>query len=150
MEFDHHNKVIHLCTKGMQKEGEMKPAEAKAFFIKAWQEAASDIEKFIAAHYMARHQETIKDKLKWDELALRIALKIDTEQMKSFYPSLNLNIGKCHEDLGNMEQAMACYNAAKSYIPYLPDSGYGEMIKSGIDAGLSRIASVTQTKSKSS
>jgi rifampin ADP-ribosylating transferase len=138
MEFDQHNKVIQLCAKGMQKEGELKPSEAKAFFNEAWKEAETDMERFIAAHYLARHQESTIDKLSWDQLALAFALKTDHDFVKPYYPSLYLNIGKCYEDLGKMEQALINYRTAESNIKYLPDDGYGRMIEAGIAAGLSR------------
>ena len=59
-------------------------------------------EKFISAHYVARHQENIQDKLKWDETALNLALKINDKNIKGALPSLYLNIAKCHEDLKDL------------------------------------------------
>ena len=40
----------------MELEGEAKPEEASAVFNQAWELALNDFDKFIAAHYIARHQ----------------------------------------------------------------------------------------------
>jgi rifampin ADP-ribosylating transferase len=74
MEFSQDNKIVQLCAKGMESEGQS--AEAKKLFDEAWNEARTDFEKFTAAHYVARHQKSVSDKLKWDETALQHALNI--------------------------------------------------------------------------
>ena len=55
-------------------------------------------------------------------------------------PSLYLNIAKCHEDLGDPVQAESNYRLAASFEKYLPEDGYGNMIRSGIRNGLERIS----------
>ena len=62
MEFNPNNKIVKLCLQGMKLEDEGKPAEASALFLQAWNEATKDFEKFIAAHYVTRHQTNIADK----------------------------------------------------------------------------------------
>jgi outer membrane biogenesis lipoprotein LolB len=93
MEFDPNNKIIQLCAREMELEANQKPDEAQALFLQAWDQAANDFEKFTAAHYVARHQKSVEDKLKWDETALTFALKINDDCMRGNYPSLYLNIG---------------------------------------------------------
>src|SRR4051812_23246302 len=105
MEFDVNNNVIKLCVQGMDVEGKGKPEEAGKIFLQAWNEATNDFEKFIAAHFVARHQKNIRDKLKWLETALQFALKINNDNVKDAFPSLYLNIAKCYEDLGDTENA---------------------------------------------
>ena len=109
MQFDPDNKVIQLCAEGMALEGEGKPDKAGRLFLKAWNEATNDFEKFTAAHYVARHQPNVASKLKWDETALAFALKIDEAAIKSTYPSLFLNIAKCYEDLNDINNAKKYY-----------------------------------------
>lgn len=138
MQFDTNNPIIQLCAKGMQLEGEGKADEAKAIFYQAWNEASTPFEQFTAAHYVARHQPTTEDKLHWDEKCLQLALGMADDNMKATYPSLYLNVGKCHEDLGNKVGAFENYSQAKAYTPYLADDGYGNMIKAGIEKGLQR------------
>lgn len=139
MQFDPNNNVVKLCAQGMSFEGEGKKEEAYEMFLQAWNEATTDFEKFTAAHYVARHQRSIADKLYWDKTALDLALKIDDKEIKGSYPSLYLNIAKCYEDLGNNREAENNYQLALSFAGDLPDDGYGKMIKSGIVSGLERV-----------
>ena len=140
MQFDPDNEIIQLCTKGMEMETKQKPDEARALFAEAWDKATNDFEKFTAAHYVARHQTSVEDKLKWDETALAFALKISDPGMKASYPSLYLNIAKCYEDLKDFDSARKNYEAALSYADHLPANDYGQMIKSGIKKGMERIS----------
>src|ERR1700722_13761392 len=109
MHFDPDNKINKLCADGMMAEGRGEMETAKNLFLQAWSESESDFEKFTAAHFVARHQENVPDKLYWDELALEMAKRIKDESIKSSYPSLYLNIGKCYEDLNDFERAKENY-----------------------------------------
>ncbi|HRH49774.1 MAG TPA: rRNA adenine methyltransferase [Panacibacter sp.] len=140
MQFDPNNKIIKLCAEGMSLEGAGRKEEAAQLFRQAWDESTNDFEKFTSAHYVARHQETVADKLKWDEIALQLALNINDETMKASYPSLYLNIAKCYEDLEDKTNALKHYELANSFAVLLPDDGYGKMIKSGIANGLKRVS----------
>jgi len=142
MNFDPNNKVIQLCTQGMDMEAGGNNNDAKQLFIQAWETSTNDFEKFTAAHYVARHQKTTEDKLNWDETALSFALKIEDDTMKAHYPSLYLNIAKCYEDLNDFDAAKNQYQLALSYADFLPENGYGKMIKSGIQHGLERISGI--------
>jgi len=137
--FDPNNKIVKLCAEGMAAEGQGEMAKAKNLFIQAWDEARSDFEKFTAAHFVARHQETVSDKLKWDQTALEMALKVKDENIKGSFASLYLNIGKCYEDLNDIDLASKNYRLAGSYLDFLQEDGYGRMIKSGVLAGLERV-----------
>jgi rifampin ADP-ribosylating transferase len=139
MNFDPSNRVVKFCTEGMDLEGQGNPIAARALFIQAWNEASNDFEKFIAAHYVARHQDTVSEKLRWDEMALYFALRTETQSTNGALPSLYLNIAKCHEDLGDMIKAKAIYEIAWSLVRSLPDDGYGNMIRAGVKAGLERV-----------
>ena len=140
MLFDPENPIIKLCARGMMLEGEAKPAEASALFHQAWEQAANDFEKFTAAHYIARHQQSVADKLKWDETALQLALKVDNPGMKGTYPSLYLNVAKCYEDLGDLAKAKENYLQALHYASSLPEDGYGNMIRAGVNKGIERVS----------
>ena len=63
----------------------------------------------------------MQDKLKWDETALQLALKINDDTIKGAYPSLYLNIAKCYEDLNDFENARKNYQLALSFTNLLPD-----------------------------
>ncbi len=140
MQFDPENPIIQLCAHGMELEGEAKPEEASAVFNQAWELALNDFDKFIAAHYLARHQKTVADKLHWDKTALQLALHIKEEGIEGTYPSLYLNIAKCYEDLNDFAKAKENYQTALSYTHFLQDDGYGNMIRGGIENGIGRVS----------
>jgi hypothetical protein len=140
MPFESDSPVAELCARGMELTG----SGAAALFAEAWNLAVTDIEKAIAAHYVARSQETMEQKLAWDERALHYALAADTERTAGFLPSLYLNIAKCHEDLGAVESALLNYRLAESSVYSLPDDGYGNLIRNGIANGIARIYSTAE------
>jgi len=105
MEFNPGNKVIKLCVQGMDLEGKGKPEDASRLFLQAWNEASNDFEKYIAAYYVARHQEDVSDKLKWLETALQFALIVNNEAATSAFPGLYSKIAQCYADLGDARSA---------------------------------------------
>jgi rifampin ADP-ribosylating transferase len=137
--YDPNNKIVKLCAEGMELEGQGRKDEALKHFEQAWKEASNDFEKFTAAHYVARHQESVADKLEWDETALQLALKINDETVMGAYPSLYLNIAKGYEDLNDFNNAKMNYELALSFTLHLSDDGYGNLIKGGILNGIERI-----------
>jgi hypothetical protein len=138
MSFDESSKVIEICAQGMSLEGQGKPEEASGMFNQAWEIAGNDFEKFISAHYVARHQPDFKKKLEWDERALSFALKIEDEQVKASYPSLYLNIAKGYEDIHDNKTALKNYQLGLSFSVHLLEDGYGKMIRAGIIDGIER------------
>jgi tetratricopeptide (TPR) repeat protein len=123
MEFNPNNNIIKLCVQGMDMEAEGKPEEASGLFLQAWNEAGDDLEKFIAAYYVARHQKDVSDRLKWLETALQFALKINDDAVKSAFPSLYSNIAKCYEDLNDSDNAKKNYESAISFKDNPSDKG---------------------------
>jgi tetratricopeptide (TPR) repeat protein len=115
MEFSPFNNVVKLCLQGMDLEDQNKPVQAKEIFLQAWDKATNDFEKFLAAHYVARHQKTVSDKLNWLERALQFALKVNDDGVKSAFPSLYLNIAQCYEDLNNPDKAKEYSDLATSF-----------------------------------
>lgn len=63
MEFNPSNNVVKLCIQGIDMEEKGRPEEASRIFLQAWNEATNDFEKFTAAHYVARHEKNVSDKL---------------------------------------------------------------------------------------
>jgi tetratricopeptide (TPR) repeat protein len=139
MTIDPENPVVKLCAEGMNLEvsGDKKLAHQK--FQEAWNLAGDDYEAFIAAHYLARHQETPEDKLRWNLESLNRALNLKSEQIGNLLPSLYLNLGKSYENLAQKEEAVKYYTLAEESSGQLGPGPYAEMIKGGISNGLKRM-----------
>jgi tetratricopeptide (TPR) repeat protein len=108
------NPVVKLCAYGSRSEFEGQIEEARVAYQRAWEIAGDDYEKCIAAHYMARYQENPLDSLKWNLLALNYADQVEGEEIKSFYPSLYLNLGRCYEVQGDLIESKMYYEMASS------------------------------------
>ncbi|MBL7932861.1 MAG: rRNA adenine methyltransferase [Bacteroidia bacterium] len=139
MYFDPENPIVKLCALGMEKEGLNLHEEARQAFQQAWTEAGNNFEKYIASHYVARRQKTTQEKLNWDKKSLEFALLIEGDEIKGSLPSLYLNIAKGYEDLGHLKKAEQNYVQALSFEKFLLPDGYGQLILSGIQAGLKRV-----------
>ena len=123
MEFNPHNNIVKLCIQGMGTEDKGDAEEASRIFLQAWNEATNDFEKYLAAYYVARHQHNVPDKLKWLETALQFALKINSDATNSALPNLYSNIARCHEDLGDTDNAKKNLELANSFAGDPSDNG---------------------------
>jgi tetratricopeptide (TPR) repeat protein len=123
MEFNPNSHIVKLCIAGMGMEDNGRADEASKTFLQAWNEATNDFEKFMVAHYIARQQKDVSDKLKWLETGLQHALKIDDDSVKSAFPSLYTNIAKCYEHLGDPDEAKKNYELATSFRYQPSDKG---------------------------
>jgi len=123
MEFNPNNHIVKLCIHGMDMEEKSKPEDASRLFLQAWNEATNDFEKYIAAFYVARHQKNVTDKLKWLETTLQFALNINNNSVKGAFSSLYLNIAKCYEDLGELDNAKKNNDLAISFKNQPSDKG---------------------------
>jgi rifampin ADP-ribosylating transferase len=123
MEFNPNNHIVKLCLQGMFMEEKDKPGEAKKLFLQAWDEATNDFEKFLAAYYVARHQQTTPDKIKWLETALQLAFKLNDDTSKAAIPLLYSNLAKSYEDAGDLLNAKKNSELAVSSIAEPSDKG---------------------------
>ncbi|AKK74087.1 rRNA adenine methyltransferase [Chryseobacterium gallinarum] len=123
MEFSPFNKVVKLCIQGMSAEEQGKPEEAVRFFMQGWKEADNDHEKFLAAYYMARHQRTTADTLKWLETALSHAIKLNDDTVKSAFPALYSRIAECYEKLSDPVKSRENLELARLYKDNPSDKG---------------------------
>ena len=123
MEFNPNNPVVKLCLQAMTQGTEGHTAEAKMLFLRAWHEAENDSEKFLSAHYLARHQESVSARLEWLETALRLARAVNDHAVKSAVPLLYANIARCHEELGAPEKAAEYRELAASFRDEVSDPG---------------------------
>ena len=109
---DMDNPVIKLCVAGTQAEFQGRIADARALYRQAWEISQDDYEACIAAHYVARYQESVAEALRWNQAALDHANAVADERVQEFYPSLYLNMGHSHEMAGNPAEAQRYYNLA--------------------------------------
>jgi tetratricopeptide (TPR) repeat protein len=123
MEFSPSNHVVKLCVQGIIMEEKGNAEEAGKLFFQAWDEATNDFEKFLAAHFVARQQKNVADKLKWLETALQFALKINDVTVNSALPSLYSNIAKCYEQKGDSDKAKKNHDLAISSREKVSDKG---------------------------
>ncbi|MFN2196471.1 MAG: tetratricopeptide repeat protein [Anaerolineales bacterium] len=148
MILDPENPIVRLCADGMQAEFQGRFADAQRLFQQAWDTHRDDLEACIAAHYLARHQETPAETLHWNQLALDYAQKSVTsfpeseqeDSLAGFFPSLYLNMGWSYEQLNNRPEAARYYHMAAAALDQLPASPYRETVAEGIQNGLERLA----------
>jgi len=136
---DPDNPVVKLCVKGMQAEAGDRSDEASIFFMQAWEASKDDYDACIAAHFMARHQVSPQDMQHWNEVALIRANAVGDERVRTFYPSLYLNMGYSYELLGNWTEARRYYQLAAGKVDDLPDGSYSEVVRNGIANGRKRV-----------
>jgi tetratricopeptide (TPR) repeat protein len=136
---DPNNPVVRLCAQGIEIEMKGHRAEARSLFLQAWELRHDDLDACIAAHYLARHQDTPAETLRWNELALTHALGASDDSIRSFYPSLYLNLGKSYEDLGDIARARELYEQGEQCIGDVPEGGYGDIVRQGLLNGLHRV-----------
>ena len=132
MPMDPDHPIVELCIEGMRAEDEGRFADATALFRRAWAEQEDAFGACIAAHYIARHQDTAEDTLYWNEQALAHAGLADDAAVREFFPSLYLNLGNSYEVLGDHDEARRFYDLAADRLADLPDGRYAKMVGEGI------------------
>lgn len=70
MEFNPNNNIARLCIQGMNLEEKGELEGAGNLFLLAWNKATNELEKFIAAYYVARIKTNVPEKLQWLETTL--------------------------------------------------------------------------------
>jgi hypothetical protein len=131
MNLDPANPVVALCAEGMQKEGT--PSEAKRCFQEAWDLRQDDVDASIAAHYLARHQDTPEETLWWNHVALQHAQAAKDDRVRPFMASLHLNYGDSLLATGDLVGARGALAGARSWVALLPDDGYRALVSRGIE-----------------
>ncbi|UNO40926.1 hypothetical protein [Streptomyces sp. MST-110588] len=130
------NPVIRLCVQGMEAEAAGRGADAGELFRRAWDTAEDDYEACVAAHYLARHQLTPQDKLRWNQESLDRADLVGDERVRGFYASLHINMGQALQGLGEPAAAYAHFRQAAEHIEDVPAGDYGNWNRCAIAEGL--------------
>src|SRR6478672_9011414 len=136
---DPNNPVAKLCSQGIEIEMKGRRDEARTLFRQAWELRQNDVDACIAAHYLARHQETPAETLRWNELALTHAIRSSSDSVRSFYPSLYLNLGKSYEDVGDLARARELYEEGERHLGEVPEGGYGDVVRQGLRSAMQRV-----------
>jgi len=123
MEFSPNNKVVQHCLQAIDLEEKGEFEEALKVFIQAWNESRYDLEKFISAHYVAKHQQDVAEKLHWLETCMHYGLKINDDSVKSAFPALYSNLAKYYTDRKNPDQAKKYMELAATFNDEPSDRG---------------------------
>jgi len=123
MEFSPSNKIVKLCIQGIAMEENGDDEAALGLFLEAWKGSTNDFEKFLAAHFVARHQDDVGDRLKWHEAALQFALAVNNEASRSALPSLYANVAECYEEVNDLDNAEKYHDLAESFTGDPSDEG---------------------------
>jgi hypothetical protein len=134
---DQTNPVVALCAQGMAVEGA--PAEARRLFERAWLVRADDYDAAIAAHFLARHQPTAAETLRWNALAVHHAEAVPDGRAQEFFASLYLNLGDAHANVGERDAALAAARQAAAHLDSLPAGGYRKLVALGIQRLAARL-----------
>ncbi|MDH2429175.1 hypothetical protein [Sphaerisporangium sp. TRM90804] len=134
------NEVVRLCAEGMRAEAENRPEDARLLFAQAWERRTDDYDACVAAHYVARQQESAEETLLWNAVSLHHANAAGDGRVRAFFPSLYLNMGASHELLGEPAEAERYFRLAADHAGDLPDDPYGDMLRQGIATALDRVA----------
>ena len=119
---DLNNPVIQLCMEGTRAEFHHRMEDARTLYQQAWAARKDDYDACIAAHYVARFQDSAEDALHWNQLALKHANAVNDESVNDFYPSLYLNLGRSYELAGDQVEAQRYYALAAEFgIVHQPD-----------------------------
>lgn len=133
------NPVNTLVIRGMQAEGQGRHDRARDLFAQAWDAHTTAIEGAVAAHYVARQQDSPEQTLEWNRRALDLVADADADTVAGWMPSLHLNLGKSYEDLGDLDTALRHYRRAEAASPALSADGYGSMTRAGIANAIARL-----------
>jgi tetratricopeptide (TPR) repeat protein len=133
---DPENPVVRLCAEGIRAEADGRQADARDLFRRAWESATDDYEACVAAHYLARHQPTAEETLRWNRECLERADRVGDERVRGFYASLHLNMAAAHRELGHLDEAREHFEQAAACVEDAPSGQYGDWNRFAVADGL--------------
>jgi hypothetical protein len=131
------NPVVALCAAGMERDGT--PDEARRLFEQAWEARQDDYDASIAAHFLARHQPTPEETLRWNAVAVRHAELVTDGRATELFASLYLNLADSLATTGETAAAIAASQTALERVELLPEGGYRDFVAMGIRRLRSRL-----------
>lgn len=104
MPFDPTHHIVKLCLQAMALEEKKLSDEASSLFLRAWTESTTDFDRFLTAYFVARHQASIAERIKWLETSLESASKSNDQGARSALATLYARLAESHHELGNRER----------------------------------------------
>ncbi|MFG1794287.1 hypothetical protein [Nocardia sp. NPDC049149] len=115
------------------------PAAARQALEKLWDEigeGGDPLHRCVIAHHLADLHDTAADALLWDRRALAAVfgpgVPLD-EGLRSFLPSLYLNLADSHRRVGDFEAARMQLTIARGHLDVLANDAYGALIRTSLD-----------------
>lgn len=130
MRIDGQSEVARLCAEGMSVDGD--PAAANALFMQAWESRRDDYEASIAAHFVARHQASPEDTVRWNQLAVDHAEAVHDGRALPLLASLYLNLGESLRVTGQSSPALDAATRGLAALDHLPLDGYRNFVEVGL------------------
>ncbi|MEP6620919.1 MAG: hypothetical protein ABJE47_16460 [bacterium] len=140
MNIDPTNPVVALCAAGMVIDGDA--AAAHRLFEQAWAARQDDYDASIAAHFLARHQPTMEDRVHWNTVAAQHAESVTDGRTLEFKASLYLNLADSCFAIGDRVTAATALDTARTHVLALTDGGYRAFVERGIAGLQSRLATI--------
>ena len=128
---DPSNPVVALCAEGMALDGS--PADALRCFERAWAARRDDYDAAVAAHYLARHQPTVGDRLHWNTVAAQHAEAVTDGRAHAFFASLYLNLADSQAEAGEAAAARESLERAVMGLSAVPPGGYRQLMMGGVE-----------------
>ena len=126
---DTNNPVITLCIEGIWAELEHRLDDARQCYQQAWDSCTDGYEACIAAHYVARSQDTVEGALQWNLRALELAYTVSQEKVRDFYPSLYMSTAHAYKQLGGTVQAQRYYRLAAGMGEIQPVESENDLVR---------------------
>ncbi len=121
----------------------------RAALTRCWEATGPDdhAARCVLAHYLADVVPDLADEITWDERALAEFASVGRSDLSAvgiadtrlLAPSLHLNLGDGYLRAGRPDDARRALAEGYAAVGLLPDDGYGEMIRRGLDGLAARI-----------
>lgn len=126
---DSNNPVITLCIEGIWAELDERFDDARQSYQRAWKACTTEYEACLAAHYVARVQDSVDEALRWNLRALELAYTVQQEKVQDFYPTLYMSIAHAYKQLGGNVQAQRYYRLAAGLGEIAPLESESELLR---------------------
>ena len=129
-----------MCSDGFRAESAGDTEKARRLYLEAWDLAIEDLDKCIAAHYVARVHADEKEKLRWNLESLTRTDLAKDESIAGFYPSMHSNLGFSYLATGDRAKAREQFELAQSKVGALDEGPYADEVRRAVLLGLESTA----------